>query len=383
MTPFRFSTTFSRLAQVICAAGLVASCDAGPTDGDSAGHEYILTAAKPDQIYAIDAAAGEVVRAYTLKNAGGTVFSFTHNAGGSRIYALINKMRSITGVDVDSGEEVFRADFPNDDIRHQGFFAMDISPDGSEIFAYRMRTQMHPSEYEVLQPEIAVFNTADGLNAEPVRVLEAPRRVHLLMMAGDGKSIYAMGFDIYRMDIQTGEVLETIPLRNWSRTNASMPDILDFWPQWEQSGVFSTPVFYANVAAPEDSAEFYKTAMLTLDLNTGEHQIRDIENTSVIMFSSVVNPTDHDAAYAVYTQLSKVDLDGVGVTDRIDLDHTYYAINISSDGSELYVGGAACDIGIYDSDTLEKKKRIFLPDPCGDQGVAAFRMMQRKTPISE
>ncbi|MEZ5583928.1 MAG: hypothetical protein R3F37_15380 [Candidatus Competibacteraceae bacterium] len=39
---------------------------------------------------------------------------------------------------------------------------------------------------------------------------------------------------------------------------------------------------------------------------------------------------------------------------RIDLDHTYYAINISSDGKELYLGGTMDDIAIYDSATLEK-----------------------------
>lgn len=379
MALIRIHKNISRLALACFAATLLAACDVGPKE-----QEYILTAAKPDQIYAIDADEGKVMRTYTVANAGGSVYSFTPNSDGSRIYALVNKMRSITGIDVDSGEEVFRADFPAEgigSIQHQGFFAMDISPDGNEIFAYRMRTRIHPSEYEVLQPEIAVFSTADGLDAEPVRVLEAPRRIHLLMMARDGKSIYAMGFDIFRMDAQTGEVLETIPLRNWTREHASIPDILDFWPLWEQSGIFSTPVYYVNTAAPLDSPEAYKTGLLRLDLKTGEHNIRDIENTSVLMFSSVINPKDHDKAYAVYTQLSKVDLAGVGVTERIDLDHTYYAINISSDGSELYVGGAACDVAIYDSETLEKKKRIFLPDPCGDQGVSSLRMMRRNTAI--
>lgn len=40
--------------------------------------------------------------------------------------------------------------------------------------------------------------------------------------------------------------------------------------------------------------------------------------------------------------------------EQIDLDHTYYAINVASDGSELYVGGTTSDIAVHDTETFEQ-----------------------------
>lgn len=344
-------------------------------------YEYILTGSKPGLLHAIDTREHEIARTYQVPGAEGGIYTITPSADRNVAYVMIDGMRAITGIDLNTGAQVFRAEFPYGEMRYQGFFAMDVSPDGSELFVYRMRTRVQSSEYEVLQPEIAVYRTDAGLEAEPVRTFEAPRRIHLLMAAGDGKSIYAMGFDIVRLDVQSGQVLETIPLSGWSLENASVPDILDFWPQWEQTGVFSTPLYYVDTSKSPDDPSAYKTALLTLDLNSGEHAIHAAEDTSVLMFSSVISPADRNLAFATYTQLSKFDLSGGGLVGRIDLDHTYYAINISDDGEQVFVGGAACDIGFYDAATLEKDEQLFLPAPCGDQSTAAFRVITRKEPI--
>jgi hypothetical protein len=104
--------------------------------------------------------------------------------------------------------------------------------------------------------------------------------------------------------------------------------------------------------------------------------MRDFENTSVVIFSSVINPVRPSEAFGVYTQLTKVDLDKQAVVGRVDLDHTYYAINISSDGKEVYVGGAMNDIGVYDAATLKRIGEIKLPGGA-DQSVAGIRVVQR------
>jgi hypothetical protein len=62
--------------------------------------------------------------------------------------------------------------------------------------------------------------------------------------------------------------------------------------------------------------------------------------------------------------------------NRVDLDHTYYAINISGDGKEVYVGGTMDDIGVYDSNTLEKIDSIKIPSG-NDMALASLRMINR------
>lgn len=75
-------------------------------------------------------------------------------------------------------------------------------------------------------------------------------------------------------------------------------------------------------------------------------------------------------------QLTKVDTDTGKLLKRKDLDQTYYAINISGDGKELYVGGALDKIAIYDADSFEKKGEITMPGGA-DQSIGWMRVVKR------
>ena len=60
---------------------------------------------------------------------------------------------------------------------------------------------------------------------------------------------------------------------------------------------------------------------------------------------------------------------------RVDLDHSYYAVNISSDGKEVYIGGTLADIAVYDAETLEKLGQIDMPGEA-NQALATLRVIQ-------
>ncbi len=49
---------------------------------------------------------------------------------------------------------------------------------------------------------------------------------------------------------------------------------------------------------------------------------------------------------------------------------------MSSDGSEIFVGGTMDDIGVYDSADLRKLDQIFLPSG-NDQGLGTLRIVRR------
>jgi len=340
--------------------------------------EYLITGTKPGYIHILDMKKQQVVRSHEVPNAGRTVFSFTPSPDGKVIYVMTNRMKSIVGLDIDTGEQVFRADFIEGDIRRQGFYAFDVSRDGRELYVYQLSSRIMLSEYKQLPTRIAVYDTSSGLDAQPVRSFEAPRRIHMLMKSKDDKWLYAVGYDIYKMNPQTGEIAETLPLRNWTVENRSLPDVLDFWPLWEQTDIFSTPVYSVKTDKAADDPAAYKTGLLTLDLDTGKYEINDFENTSVLIFSTVISP-NRKQAFGTYTQLSKIDLETHKLTARVDQDHTYYAVNISGDGSQIYVGGAACDVATYDPETLKKTGQVFLPMGCGDQSTASLRMIKRET----
>lgn len=339
--------------------------------------EYLVTAAKPNYIHVLDMKKQKIVRSLKIPDAGHTIYSFTLSPDGKVVYVLVKGMKSLVGLDIDTGEQVFRADFNEGDIRRQAFYAIDISRDGKELYVHQLSTQIMLSEYKQLPTRIAVYDTSSGLNARPIRSFEAPRRIQMLMKSVDDKWLYAVGFDIYKMNPENGEIVETFPLRNWKLKNRSVPDMFTVWPMWEQTDIFSAPVFSVKTDKAPDDPEAYKTGLLTLDLDTGKYEINDFENTSAVIFTTVVSP-DKKHAFGTYTQLTKIDLETHSLAGRIDQDHTYYTVNVSHDGSQVYIGGTACDVATYDPDTLKKIGQIFLP-MCGDQSLTSLRMIHRET----
>lgn len=357
----------------LCALVAAISCSVPAL---AAAKEYMLAGTKPDKLFLIDIRARKVERSYTVPNAGDMMMTIVPSPDGKRAYVLTNHMSSVSGIDLDTGKQVFRADFSSGDVNVKDFFALDVSPDGKELYTYQLTTERHPAEYKVLEPRIVVYNTSGGINAKPVRSFPAPRRIQMLMAAKQGGWLYALGFDLYKIDPKTGRIVETVGVMNWKRPGFSKPDVLDFWPLWDQTSIFSTPYYTSRTDVAATDANAAKSGIMTLDLKTGAHKFSDFETTAVLMFSSVISPTRPDEAFAVYTQLTKIDMKANKLAGRVDLPHTYYAVNISRDGNEVYVGGAMCDIGVYDHSSLKRIGEVKLPG-CGDMSLATIRMIER------
>ena len=333
--------------------------------------DLILTGAKPDKLYVIDAATRAIRSETRIPGADGLVGSIVPSADGRIAYVVINHMESIVGVELKSGHIVFRADLSTPEERVKDFFALAVTPDGKELVVYEVPTRLLPSEYQVEEPRFAVFKTNAGLKAQAARRFPAPRRLHMLLMRPSGKSFYALGFDLYEYDVKTGKLLGTRGIQNWQLPGHSQPDLLAFWPVTEPTGVFTSPLY---AEAPVDGKPVPTTALMSLDVASGALDYRDFEPLSALIFSTVLSP-DRKYAYGVYSTLTKVDVQGRKLAGRVPLDHTYYAVNVSSDGKEIYTGGAMCDVGFYDAASLEKKAILKLPG-CADQALASLRVVR-------
>jgi quinohemoprotein amine dehydrogenase beta subunit len=337
--------------------------------------DFIITAAKPDRLFVIDAAAHAIQSEFRIPEANDFLGAIVPSPDGRVAYILVNKMESISGIDLDTGKQVFRANLSSPGERVKCLFAFDVTPDGKELIVYEVPVRLGLSEYEVEDTRFAVFSTRAGVDAKPVRQFAAPRRVHTLLSRKDGKSFFAIGFDLYEFDRATGKQLSQKGIRNWDYGNHSTPDLLAFWPVSEPTGVFATPL-YSSVPAPSGSGDpVPKTALMTLDLTSGELQYHDFEDTSALIFSAVLSPAKTEA-FGVYSQLSKIDTRTNTLAKRIDLDHTYYAVLVSSDGKEVYTAGAMCDVSFFDSTTLEKKGNVKLTG-CTDQSITSPRVIRR------
>lgn len=337
--------------------------------------DYLVTASRPNNMFLIDLETREVIRNCPLPGEFGPgVIQVAPDK--TRAYILNHRWENVYGVDLDTCEIVFSAEQSHDDVRVKSLGSLAVSPDGSEIYTIQVPTLLLRDRYQVQEPRFTVYRAADGLNAQPVRSFPAPRRVTTMQTGADG-SVYLGGADIFKFDPRTGAMTTAIANRNWDRPTYGVPDVLAFWPIGQQSNeyvlMYSAPVFTDETQT--EMADFV-WGLSRVDLETGETSIADFASFEVIMFSGMTDPRNHDILYGVYTQLSKHDMKNKTLIKRVDLDHTYYCINVSTDGREIYVGGTNNDIGIYDSETLEKLGSINLPGG-GDMGTATIQVFSR------
>ena len=351
---------------------LLAGCNRAPGSGSS---DLLVTGAKPDRLIVIDAGTRTVRSDFHIPDANDSVGAIVPSPDGKIAYVLVNRMESIAGIDLASGKEVFRADLSSAGEQVKCMFAFDVTPDGRELIVYELPTKLLIDEYLVEEPRFAVFSTAAGLKAQPVRQFPAPRRIHLLLAKKDGASFYAFGFELFEYAVTDGRLIAQRGIRSWELPGHSNPDLLGLWPVSEPTGVFVSPI-YSSVSAPGAPPEGVPTtSLMTLDLKTGRLDYRDFETTAALIFSSVLSPV-REEAFGVYAQLTKVDTTHGKLAKRVNLDHTFYAVNISSDGQEVYLGGAMCDVAFYDAATLSKKANLRLPG-CPDQVLSSLRVIHR------
>jgi len=345
------------------------------TSAPAVAKDYLLAGQKPDKLVLVDVGGRKVERSYTLRDGAPGPVMIVPSPDGRVAYVIVNRSESISGIDLDSGREVFRADFSKPPERVKAF-AAEISPDGKELFVYQSPVELSSDEYKVGDTRIAVYRTSDGASAQPVRVLPAPRRTSLIALSRDGSKLYALSWDLIILDPATGKVMGRHEMRHWGRAGYGEPDVIDAWPQWEISGVLVTPYTVMRTDVPPTDPGASQTGLLSLDLATGDFSMENFENTTKVIFSGVVNPVRRDEAYLVYATLTKLDRKSHKVLKRIEVNHTYYAINISSDGRELYLGGTMDDIGVHSTDSLKRLAVIPLPGGA-DQAIVAPRMIRR------
>jgi quinohemoprotein amine dehydrogenase beta subunit len=338
--------------------------------------DLLVTIARPGNLYVFDAASRTLEKDCPLDGIFPAPGVIQMSPDGKVAYALVNRWEDIIGVNIETCETVFFARQSEEKIKRRSMASLAVSRDGTQVYTVRNPVRLHPDHLEVLPAEFAVYDAAAGLNAEPAALFPAPRR-STVMAAGAGGEVYVGAHDVMAIDPATGETEVVIPNYSWDRPTYGGPDVLAFWPVGGQNDEFML-LYSAPVFADETKADMtdFVWGYQSVDLETGETEIRDFASFEVIMFSGVRNPQAPNELYGVYTQLSKHDVEKKALIARVDLPHTYYCINISSDGKEIYVGGTNDDIGVYDAATLERIGEMRIPSG-GDMGVATLQIVPR------
>ncbi|MBY4676627.1 quinohemoprotein amine dehydrogenase subunit beta [Marinobacterium arenosum] len=363
------------LALTLAGSALLAGCAGGlkTASMDAHGHEYILTSSRPNQLHVIDAETDQLVRSCDIPGIFGSN-SIVSSPDGRIAYVLTNKWEDVYGFDITNCEMRFSAKQSYKNVQIKSIISLAVSPDGKELYTVQNPVVKHRDRFEVQQPRLAVFETADGLNAKPKRFFPVDRRITKIGTLDSGGVILG-GADLKTIDPQTGEVKLLKALQNWQRPADQWvpPDAFAMQAQGEHVGEYILPYFtikWNGEPGDMEQAEFW-WGMNRIDLASGEIESQEIVPFEFIFFNLVTDPNDRDIVYGAFNNLSKHNVKERRTLATEDLAHTYYTINMTRDGGKIYVGGTSSDISIHDPKTLNKIGSIQLP---GDMSTADLRI---------
>ena len=336
---------------------------------------------RPNNLHLIDLGARRVERTCTMPAAAapGTIAMSPDN---SVAYIIGRAMGEIWGFRLADCALVFSAVESQGNERVRTLGGITVSNDGKWLYVYQAPVRLFLDHYEVLPTRVAVYATAAGQGALPLRTLPAPRQVTIMKTGADG-TLYLGGPDIFAMNPETGETRVVLKSRNHDDPAFGPRDVLTVWNIGESSGEFVRmfsalrwrPGAEGDAARAEPVWGFEK-----VDLASGS--TRDAVVGPVVqghrptgLFTGMTRPGRPDQFFATLTQLQRFDVPNARVDKSVDLEHSYYAIDFGTDGRTLYLTGTFNDVAIYDADSLEKLGNIVLPG--GDMATGVPKIFRR------
>lgn len=340
------------------------------------GNEYMIVANYPNNMHVIDLQTDKLYKSCELPDSFGP--GVTQMApDGKTAYILNNHYEDIYGVNLDNCEVTFHASMSlQQNERTKSIFSFALSADGEELYAVQNPTMLYRDHYRVQPARLAVYDTDAGLDAKPVRTFPSPRQVTVMQTGADG-TLYMAGADIYKVDVNTGEVGVAIPSRNWERPLYAPPDVLNAWPIQSPSKDFTilyTTAKFQDESYNLDTADWIY-GFMNINLETGATETTDFGPITEIYFSGMRSPKDPNLVYGVLNRLAKYDIEKKELVGAAELDHSYYCIAMNHAGTKVYLGGTFNDVAIYDADSMEKLGNIQLPG--GDMAISTSQVFMR------
>jgi len=218
-------------------------------------------------------------------------------------------------------------------------YGFDLAPDGKSAFVTLLSRTTRPGEAVVMPPMLAQIDLEDG---HVMRSIEVPWGSTSLVSVKNSSNIYVIGKDIVKVDVSAREmkVIGTYPMfeKKWN--------ILPLWDNTMENG----GVFMANYYTPE------LMGLVSIDTSSGEIMDTPLDGPPVFAYSVMLSP-DKKKVYAVMDELTVIDLETRTYEHVIPIPGgTHYAINVSSDGSKIYVSGGGATTTIFDAKSLKPIK---------------------------
>ena len=340
----------------------------------SSSDEFMVMVTRPNTLHLIDLGQHRVIRKCQLPGgpAPGTVVMSPNN---TIAYVLADHFGDVYGINIDNCNIVFSTQQSSGNVRVKSMASIALSPDGNELYTHQNRVKLMYDHYELLEPQVAVFDTSQGLKAKAVRRYNAPRQI-TIMDTLDSGDVLLGGPDVYRMDINTGSYNVILPSRSLNDPAYAQRDVLTVWPLGSINNEFIR--LYSTAKYKGEPGDLNNADWLwgyeRVDLTTAATESREFGPLETVLFTGARRPGHLDKVYATLNHLKEFDIASQTELRSIDLEHTYYCINFSTDGAKIYLSGALDTVAVYDAESLKKITTIQLS---GDGSMANSVVFKR------
>lgn len=218
-------------------------------------------------------------------------------------------------------------------------FGITAGADGKTIYANLHARRTEAGEVEIATPVLAQIDLDSG---EILRSIEIPRGIFQLLLVNGGKEVYAIGQDLYKIDVASQEM-------KISETHSMFDKGMNIFPLWhytfENDGYFIAP--YYNMEG---------CGMLEINTHTGEITENMLNSEPPFVYSFMYSP-DRSTIYGGMDELYKIDAKSRTITgSAIISEGTNFSLMVSGDGKKVYTGGGGSTISVFDAETLKLLK---------------------------
>lgn len=220
-------------------------------------------------------------------------------------------------------------------------YGMELIEDGKTAYIHFFSRKTDRGETVVGPPTVAQIDLESG---KILRSVEVPFGVCYLAYAKSSQTIYAVGQDIYLIDV-AGKEMKTTAIHPMFDRGMNILPLFSYTA--ENNGVALLPYWIGE--AP---------GLLSIDTNTGKITETPIKNPMMV-YGALYSP-DMKKVYANMDELYVIDLATQTVTNtEIIPSGTTFSIMTSADGKKIYLQGGPT-ISIYDAETLKIVKVLEL-----------------------
>ena len=287
-----------------------------------------------ESIQVIDGDSDAIVADIAIK---GATRDVALSADRKFLYVTTNR-HLVHKVDLAKNQVVASSDISSDGW-DRFMFGFVVDADGKTAYGALMSRKTDDGEVVIGKPVVAQLDLETG---KLLRSVEVPRGIAHLVSVRGGKTLYAVGQDLFKIDTTGSElkVIETVAMFDKGI------NILPFWDYAFDNGGVASMNYYTE--------KFM--GLLLVDQGSGDIEDIVVKGEPVMAYSVILAP-DRKKAYAVMDDLTVIDLAKKTYVTSVPIkEGTCYAVNVSSDGRKIYVGGGGSTLTIYDAQTLRPMK---------------------------